>query len=129
MIKVSILNFLPYMKNWEDHIGIVENKTPEEAANIIRDSCKERAKDFEEWSRLIRDNCVIPKEHPYRTLLENKNIPNDHPLWTLGSIAFGTSTDWIIIQRIKWDDITTSFPEKGHKEFLKKYLKIWKITL
>jgi len=120
MIRISILNFIPYLTGKEKTIPKIENKSPEEASKIIRESCREKGKNFEEWERLIKEHCIIPKDEPFKKLLQEKGIPFENSLWTLGSIAYGTGDSaWIVIQNIKWDDGKISLPEKEHKDYIK----------
>ena len=120
MIRVSILNFIPYITGKENTIPKIENKSPEEASKIIRESCTEKGNSIEEWERLIKENCIIPKDEPFKKLLQEKGIPTNNSLWTLGAIAYGTGDSaWIVIQSIKWADGNLSLPDKEHKDYLR----------
>jgi len=118
MIKVSIINFIPYMKERNRRFQTITNKTPAEAVNTIRNACNDKGKDVAEWTQEIKAHCIIPSSHPFRHLLESKGIPHDNPLWVLGAIAYGTETEWIVIESIKWADNTVSYPEKDHKKYV-----------
>ncbi|MFC1521867.1 hypothetical protein ACFL6Y_05615 [Elusimicrobiota bacterium] len=66
----------------------------------------------------VRKNCVIAKDHPYRKLLKKHRVTDDDALWTLGAIAFGAESPWIVFDQIIWDDNTKDFPERINKEWL-----------
>jgi hypothetical protein len=116
-----------YIGVWGKHSGgvreISEN-TAEVAARKVRDSCVGKARDFEEWARLIRANCVIPPDHPFRTVLKKRRVSADDHLWTLGAIAFGTENPWIEMREIDWGRGEVSRPEEDEKAWLDRLAKL-----
>ena len=121
MIKIKVFNFIPYIVNNKKEIQQIENKTLSEVLKIVRDSCSNKGKSIEEWSKSIVTHCIIPKSHPFLKMLKSKNIPLNNPLRVLGAIAYGTETPWIVIESIKWENGTVSSPEQENKYF---YLKV-----
>lgn len=121
MIKMKVLNFIPYIVNKKKNIQQIKNRPISEILKIVRDSCSNKGNNIEEWSKSIVTNCIIPKSHPFLEILGSKNIPLNHPLRVLGAIAYGTETSWIVIENIKWEDGTISYPEQENKFF---YLKV-----
>ena len=118
MKKIVVEN---YIRVWGSHAGtvqVISDKSSESVAIKVRGSCAEKAKDMETWAWLIRANCVIPPDHPFRQELKRHNIPSDDHLWTLGAIAFGTENPWIVIREIEWRKGEISNPEKEEKAWL-----------
>lgn len=115
-----------YIRIWSKHAGSVEvitERTSEAAARKVRDSCENGSDDFEKWARLIRANCVIPPEHPFRSMLRRHGIPASDHLWTLGAIAFGTENPWIAIREIDWGKGEVAQPEEDEKTWLNRLAK------
>ncbi len=117
MLKIDLLNLIPVFARKENPEPI-QGEEPQEASEAIRKSCSDQAGSYEKWSHLIRKNCPIPPDHPYKTILESRGIPSTDPLWTLGSIAFGTETPWIVFMAIHWPD-KTDYPEQLDMEWTK----------
>lgn len=112
MFKVDLLNLIPVFTRKKEIPENLQGKEPKVAAESIRRSCNNQADSYDEWSGLIRQNCPIPTNHPYRKILETRGIPSDDPLWTLGSIAFGTETAWVVFNSLYWPDGKVDFPEQ-----------------
>jgi len=118
MIKVEVVNHVPIWKTPSGDPKLIENVGPKEACQIIRDTFSNRGDSLKEWSDIIRSHGILPLDDPYRIILEQRNIPEDDYLWTLGSLAFGSSREWISIYKIEWEDGTKSTPEEDHKRQL-----------
>jgi len=96
----------------------IEADNAETVLKKVRESCAEKGTDLETWARLIRANCIIPPDHPFRDLLRRHGVPAEDHLWTLGAIAFGTETPWIAIREISWRKGDVSRPEEEEKAWL-----------
>lgn len=118
MPKIDIVNLIPY------HSGkapeTLSAVTPQRAAERIRAACADQGADFAEWCRGILEHCIIPSEHPYRTALKKRKVPDDDPLWVLGAIAYGTQSPWIGFRRIAWDDGTMELPDELERKWIAK---------
>ncbi len=114
-----------YIGVWSKRAGVqvISEATSEAAAKKVRASCAEKAKDLETWARLIRANCVIPPDHPFRHALKSHGVAPDDHLWTLGAIAFGTENPWISIREIEWRKGDVSTPEEDEKAWLDRLAK------
>lgn len=123
MPRLDILNFINFFNKESAAPEPLNGLTAEQAAKKVRNSCKEKALNFEDWSRGILENCAIPGDHPYRTLLVKRHIPEGDPLWALGAIAYGTESPWIILRRICWDDGTEDYPEQMDRDWMLKQTK------
>ncbi|MEK7765288.1 MAG: hypothetical protein AAB368_03525 [bacterium] len=114
-----------YIRVWSKRAGVqvISEATSEGAAKKVRESCAEKAKDLETWARLIRANCVVPPDHPFRQLLKSRGVAADDHLWTLGAIAFGTENPWIAIREIEWGKGEVTKPEEEEKAWLDRLAK------
>ncbi len=119
-VRVSVLNLIPLITNKTKNVVVAERVSPREALTLIRNSCSEKGANLKEWSKAIRQHCVIPTGHPYKRFLMEKRITEDKPLWTLGSIAYGTETPWVIIREIVWSNGKTFFPDKWDRDWALK---------
>jgi hypothetical protein len=119
-VRVSILNLIPLITNKTKNVVVAERVSPRKALTITRSSCSEKSANLKEWSKTIKQHCVIPPGHPYSRFLIEKNVPKNDPLWTLGSIAYGTETHWVIIREIAWSDGKTFFPDKWDRDWTLK---------
>jgi len=110
-----------YIRVWGKHAGsvqVIAERSSESAAKKVRESCVEKAGDFETWARLIRSHCIIPPEHPFRRVLKEHGVSAEDHLWTLGAIAFGTEKPWIVIREIEWGKGEVSRPEEEERAWL-----------
>lgn len=120
MPKVDIVNLIAYHARKADAPETLHGVSPTQAAEKVRASCADQAKDFKEWSGGILRNCIIPPEHPYRALLKKRKVSESDPLWVLGAIAYGTQSPWIAIRRIVWDDGTMELPDDLERKWILK---------
>ena len=104
-------------------LGVIKEGTSVAAAKKVRASCAKQADDFDAWARLIRANCIIPPDHPFRRALKSHAVPADDHLWTLGAIAFGTENPWIVIREIEWRKDEVYRPEEQEKAWLDRLAK------
>lgn len=70
----------------------------------VRSECSQQGETEAEWAQTIRDHGVVPDDHPFLRLCQQLNLPEDHPLRTLGSWAFGFGNPWIVIQWVRTED-------------------------
>ena len=112
MFKVDLYNFIPFLTGKKLGPEAITGRNPEDAAKAIRQSCSNKESNYDEWSKLIKEHCRIPSDHPFVKLLEKHQIPSNDPLWTLGAIAFGTETSWIVFNAIHWPDGKKDCPER-----------------
>ena len=121
MPKVDLLNLIPSTTCREKIPESILRKGAHEAIKAIRKSCNViRAKNYAEWCQIVRQNCPIPHDHPYRQLLKSRAILPDDPLWLLGSIAFGCEPSSVVFSAIHWPDGTTDLPDQLNKDWLRK---------
>lgn len=112
MLKVDLYNFIPVLTGKNPGPEAITGRSPEDAVKAVRRSCSNKERNCAEWSRLIKEHCRIPSDHPFVRLLKDRGIASDDPLWTLGAIAFGTETSWIVFNAIHWPDGKRDFPER-----------------
>lgn len=120
MPKLDIVNLIAYHAGKAEAPETLHGVSPMQAAERVRASCSEQAKDFKEWSGGILGNCIIPPEHPYRAMLKKHKVSESDPLWVLGAIAYGTQSPWIAIRRIVWEDGTTELPDDLERKWILK---------
>lgn len=112
MPKIDLFNFVPYLAGSREIPEPMEQLSPRVALERVRASCSEKGDSLEAWSKTLVENCVIPSEHPFRALMNAHMVPAEDPLWTLGAIAYGTESHWVVIRRIVWDDGTSDSPDE-----------------
>ena len=117
-MTVTVANLMRVFQGLPEGIAIIEGASSEEACRRVRETFMQKAPDLEDWSRQIRDHCRIPPEHPFRELLKKRGVKESDHLWTLGALAFGTQNPWIVLQEIRWDDNTRSYPEADEQRWL-----------
>lgn len=117
MPKVDILNFVPYLSGSGDVPVPINALSPRIAVERVRSSCAEKGESLAAWSDAIVKNCIIPPDHPLRALLNSRKIAEGDPLWTLGAIAYGTKSPWVVIRRIEWDDGSVDLPDQMEREW------------
>lgn len=120
MPKVDIVNMIPYHSRKAAEPDALNGLTPRKAAERVRESCGDKAADFDAWARGILEHCFVPAEHPYRVLLSKRKVPQDDPLWVLGAIAYGTQSPWIAFRRIVWDDGKADTPDDLERDWIQK---------
>jgi hypothetical protein len=119
MLNVDLYNFIPFLTGKKPAPEPIMGRNPEDSLEIIRQSCSNKESSCPKWSRLIREHCLMPSDHPFVRLLQSRQIPSDNPLWTLGAIAFGTETPWIVFNAIHWPDGTKDYPERFDVQWAK----------
>jgi hypothetical protein len=121
MPKVDLLNLIPSSASRKKAPETIRFKGAREAAELIRKSCAViKADNYAEWCQVVRRNCPLPHDHPYRHLLENRGVRSDDPLWILGSIAFGCQPSSLVFHAIHWPDGTKDHPDQMNRDWIKR---------
>lgn len=116
--QVSVANFVPEIRGLQGGMKWHEHVSPEAACDFIRQTFEAKADSLEKWSELIRDHARIPPGHPFERSLEMHGVSKQDFLWTLGSLAFASETQWIEILEVVWPDGTRTRPNDEEKHWL-----------
>ena len=115
--RVRIYNLIPFLSGRTHDIKRMEGR-PKKILALVRNSCERKERSLAAWAEGIEGHCPIPFGHPYRRCTDR--LPEGDPLRTLGCWAFGAGNSWITLEEITRDDGSASYPQRDHREWLKR---------